>query len=219
MRYLFLLLVVTGSLAFFTACEPAGPQKALIETNYGNITVELFDETPIHRDNFIKLVDSAQYYDGALFHRVMPNFMIQGGDPNSIGADISQRLGGGGPGYTLAAEIGAPHLRGALAAARTQNPQKRSSGSQFYIVTGQVQSASTLDRYEQQKGIKYSEAQRQLYMTEGGTPQLDMDYTVYGQVLSGMEVVDQISRVTTRNPNSEDRPVEDVIIKQITLIN
>lgn len=220
MRHLLLILVFVGTLASFSGCEPAGPQRALIETNYGPITVELYDETPIHRDNFVKLVDSAQYYDGTLFHRVIPGFMIQGGDPNSIGADANRRLGGGGPGYTLPAEIGAPHIRGTLAAARTNNPQKRSSGSQFYIVTGVVQSDAALDRYEQQANIKYNEEQRRLYTTIGGRPDLDAaGYTVFGEVISGMEVVDQISQVATKNKGSEDRPVQDVVIERVTLID
>ena len=219
MRKLLRLLPIVLLAAAFAACQPAGPQRAKIETNFGDIVVELYDETPAHRDNFIKLVDSAQYYDGTLFHRVIPGFMIQGGDPQSIGADDNARLGGGGPGYTLPAEIGAPHLRGTLAAARTQNPQKRSSGSQFYIVTGTVQSAATMDRYQQQKGIRYNEEQLRRYTTEGGTPQLDMDYTVFGEVVSGMEVVDQISQVTTKNKGIEDRPLENVVIESIRLID
>lgn len=216
MRQLILILALVGTLTSFSGCGPTGPTKALIKTNYGDITVMLYDETPIHRDNFIKLVKEESFYDGTLFHRVIPNFMIQGGDPNSIGAAPNVPLGGGGPGYQLDAEIGSPHLRGTLAAARTQNPQKRSSGSQFYIVTGQVQSAAALDRYEQQKGIKYNEVQRQRYMTEGGTPQLDMEYSVFGEVLSGMEVVDRISGSPT---GQADRPVQDVVIESITLIN
>lgn len=215
MRQIYLLLAVVGMLSVFSGCEPAGPQQALIETNFGNITIELYDETPIHRDNFIKLVDSAQFYDGTLFHRVIPNFMIQGGDPTSKGAAAGQSLGSGGPGYLLDAEIGAPHLRGTLAAARTNNPAKRSSGSQFYIVTGQIQSEAALDQYQTQKGIEYNEEQRQRYMTEGGRPDLDMEYSVFGEVISGMEVVDQIAATATGRAN---RPAQDVVIEHITLI-
>lgn len=215
MRYLSTFLLCFGLFACFTACSEPGPTKALIETNFGDITVVLYDETPIHRDNFVKLVSEEQFYDGTLFHRVIPGFMIQGGDPSSIGAPPGKGLGGGGPGYQLDPEIGAPHLRGTLAAARTSNPQKRSSGSQFYIVTGQVQSSATLDRYEQQKGIKYNETQRETYMTVGGTPQLDMEYTVFGEVVSGMEIVDRISATETGHA---DRPVEDVVIERIRLL-
>lgn len=215
MRQLLFLLAIAGTLSIFSGCAADVPQKALIETNFGDITVMLYDETPLHRDNFVKLVDSASFYDGTLFHRVIPGFMIQGGDPSSIGAAPGRPLGSGGPGYQIDAEIGAPHLRGTLAAARNNNPQKRSSGSQFYIVTGQVQTAEALDGHEQRKGIKYNEVQRQRYMTEGGTPQLDMEYTVFGEVLSGMEVVDQISAVQR---GQADRPIQDVVIERITLI-
>lgn len=215
MRQLLLTLAFVSTLTIFSGCTEKAPTQALIETNFGDITVMLYDETPGHRDNFIKLVDSASFYDGTLFHRVIPGFMIQGGDPSSIGAAPGAPLGSGGPGYQIDAEIGAPHLRGTLAAARNNNPQKRSSGSQFYIVTGRVQTAAALDEAEQRKGIKYNEVQRQRYMTEGGTPQLDMDYTVFGEVVSGMEVVDNISAVQ-RGQN--DRPVQDVIIERISLI-
>lgn len=217
MRHILIFLVCLCTLAGLTSCQPQAPRQALIKTNFGDITVELYDETPIHRDNFVKLVDSAHFYDGTLFHRVIPNFMVQGGDPQSIGAEPNRRLGGGGPGYTLPNEIGAPHIRGTLAAARTNNPAKRSSGSQFYIVTGLVQQESALDRYEQQAGIKYNEEQRRLYTTIGGRPDLDaLGYTVFGEVLSGMEVVDQISAGAT---GPADRPVQDVVIESITLIN
>lgn len=215
MRHLQLLLVGLLLLAGLPSCQPAGPRQALIETSMGDITVELYDETPIHRDNFVKLVDSAQYYDGTLFHRVIPNFMIQGGDPQSIGAAAGRPLGGGGPGYTLPDEIGAPHLRGTLAAARTNNPEKRSSGSQFYIVTGQVQSEAALDRYAK-RGIQYNDEQRRLYTTVGGRPDLDaLGYTVFGKVLSGMDVVDKISAVAT---SAADRPTDNVVIERITII-
>ena len=216
MRHTFFLLAVSGLFSLFSACQPAaGPQQALIETNFGNITVELYDETPIHRENFIKLANES-FYDGTLFHRVIPNFMIQGGDPSSKGAGPNQSLGSGGPGYLLDAEIGAPHLRGTLAAARTNNPAKRSSGSQFYIVTGEVQSEAALDQYQKQKGIEYNTEQRKRYTTEGGRPDLDMEYTVFGEVVSGMEVVDQIAATATGRAN---RPAQDVVIERVTLIN
>jgi peptidyl-prolyl cis-trans isomerase B (cyclophilin B) len=191
-----------------TACTGES-NTVVIKTNKGDITVELFDETPRHKENFQKLV-AENYYDGLLFHRVMPRFMIQGGDPNSRGAAPGAALGMGGPGYTIDHEIGQPHLRGALAAARTPNPEKASSGSQFYIVTGQPHGESTLDQYERMKGMKYSDAQRAAYMKDGGRPDLDMDYTVFGQVISGMEIVDAISAGATASAN---RPVEDVVIE------
>ena len=194
----------------FTACGGNG-NTVLIKTNQGDITLELFDETPRHKENFLKLAKEG-FYEGTLFHRVIPGFMIQGGDPESKEAAPDTPLGGGGPGYLIDNEIGQPHLRGALAAARTNNPEKKSSGSQFYIVTGEVQGASTLDQFETMKGIKYSEAQRQAYMSQGGRPDLDQEYTVFGQVLSGMEVVDAISAVSTGRAN---RPSEDVVIERV----
>ncbi len=211
MRQFLQFVLFAAVLVLFAAC--GGPSNTVvIKTNKGDITAVLFDETPRHRDNFKKLVQE-NYYDGLLFHRVMPGFMIQGGDPNSKNAAPGMSLGSGGPGYTLEHEIGQPHLRGALAAARTPNPEKASSGSQFYIVTGQPQSAPTLDQYERMKGIKYSEAQRAAYISEGGRPDLDMDYTVFGEVIAGMDVVDAISAMQTASAN---RPVEDVIIETVT---
>ncbi|MFT7120592.1 MAG: peptidyl-prolyl cis-trans isomerase B (cyclophilin B) [Neolewinella sp.] len=210
-----LFLALFSTLAVLTSCQPSGPREILIKTNFGDITVQLYDETPLHRDNIIKLIDSAKYYDGTLFHRVIPNFMVQGGDPSSIGAPAGRSLGGGGPGYFINAEIGAPHLRGTLAAARTENPQKKSSGSQFYIVTGQKQSPSALDQYERSKGVTYNEEQRRRYIEEGGRPDLDMLYTVFGEVISGMEVVDQIAASAT---GAQNRPVQDVVMESVTII-
>lgn len=198
----FILLLTAGS------CEKKETQ-VLLKTNFGEITLMLYDQTPKHRDNFIKLVEEG-FYDSLLFHRVIPNFMIQGGDPNSRNAKEGQNLGSGGPGYTIEAEIGAPHIRGALAAARTggsSNPDKRSSGSQFYIVTGQNVTDQMLNNNESQRGLKYNEAQRELYKEKGGYPQLDGDYTVYGEVVEGMDVVDEISQVVTNRAN---RPIKDV---------
>ncbi|MFT5998784.1 MAG: cyclophilin family peptidyl-prolyl cis-trans isomerase [Neolewinella sp.] len=208
MRQLLQIAIFALVCTILTACTGES-NTVVIKTNKGDITVELFDETPLHKENFQKLVKE-NFYDGLLFHRVMPGFMVQGGDPDSRGAAPGQSLGMGGPGYMVDEEIGQPHLRGALAAARTPNPEKASSGSQFYIVTGSKQGASTIDQYERMKGIKYSEAQREVYMNEGGRPDLDMDYTVFGQVVSGMEVIDAISAGATASAN---RPVEDVVIE------
>ena len=136
--------------------------------------------------------------------------MIQGGDPNSKNAAPGQRLGSGGPGYTIEAEIGAPHFRGTLAAARTggpSNPDKRSSGSQFYVIQGQQQTAQSLDQWAQRKNIQYNEAQREKYMSVGGRPDLDDDYTVFGQVIDGLDVIDKIAQVQR---DGSDRPVSDV---------
>lgn len=215
MRLLIKFSLFALVLTVFAACGNNGQGTTLeIKTNKGDITVLLFDDTPKHKENFIKLANE-NYYAGTLFHRIISDFMIQGGDPNSKDAGPNVSLGGGGPGYLIDAEIGQPHLRGALAAARTNNPQKASSGSQFYIVTGVVQSEATLNQYETMKGIKYNEAQRKAYVEQGGRPDLDMDYTVFGQVLTGMDVVDAIANAPKARG---DRPVEDIVIESVTVL-
>ncbi len=185
-----------------------------IETPMGIMVAKLYDQTPKHRDNFFKLVEEG-FFDGLLFHRVISGFMIQGGDPNSRGADKTKMLGGGGPGYTVPAEFNPAliHRKGALAAARTGdqvNPKKESSGSQFYIVQGSVQSDQSLTQNEERKGIRYTAAQREAYKTLGGTPFLDMDYTVFGEVVYGLDVIDKIAATRTERG---DRPAEDVAMK------
>lgn len=192
-----------------SACQQDEFTHAEIITDYGTIEVILYNSTPKHRDNFIKLA-SEGFYDDLLFHRVVNGFMIQGGDPDSKSAAPGQSLGRGGPGYQIDAEIGAPHFRGALAAARDGNPLKRSSGSQFYIVQGRPVTEEALDQMEQQKSIRYSPEQRQVYLEEGGSPFLDNEYTVFGEVVSGMEVIDQIAAMET-DPNN--RPTQDVRMK------
>lgn len=168
----------------------AGPVVEIM-TTLGDITVKLYDDTPLHRDNFLKLVKDG-FYEGVLFHRVINNFMVQTGDPDSKTAVPGQRLGAGNPGYTIEAEILYPkhsHKYGALAAARTGdfvNPERRSSGSQFYIVSNRR-----------------------------GTPHLDGQYTVFGEVISGMDVVEKIQNVAT---DQSDRPVEDVKILSVKLL-
>jgi peptidyl-prolyl cis-trans isomerase B (cyclophilin B) len=182
----------------------------IISTAYGDMKIKLYNETPQHRDNFIKLAKEG-FYDGLLFHRVIKNFMIQGGDPNSKNAAPGQQLGSGGPGYTVPAEI-LPHLfhkKGVLSAARTGdqvNPQRRSSGSQFYLVQGKVYTEEELAGLEA-RGFVFSDAQKQAYTTIGGTPFLDAQYTVFGEVVEGLEVVDKIADVATA---PGDRPLEDV---------
>ena len=245
--------------------------KVQIKTSLGDITVRLYDETPLHRDNFIKLAKEG-YYNGTLFHRVIKNFMIQGGDPDSKGAAAGVQLGTGGPGYTVPAEFVYPqyfHKKGALAAARQSdqvNPEKKSSGSQFYIVTGEVYSAGKLTQLEKQleqrmlqsifdslvvenrdkilqlrrnrdqAGIaaiqeqlqkdtfakakemgkpKFTDAQREAYTTVGGTPFLDNDYTVFGEVEEGMDVIDAIQNVAT---GVGDRPNNDVVMIEVNVI-
>ena len=192
--------------------------KAKIQTTLGDIVVRLYDETPIHRDNFVKLVQEG-YFDGTLFHRVIKDFMIQGGDPDSKGAPAGKMLGVGGPDYTLQAEIvdGLFHKRGALAAARQPdqvNPKKASSGSQFYIVQGKVYDEKTLDMFENRMGKVFSAKQRQAYQTVGGTPHLDGDYTVFGEVTEGLDIVDKIAAVKT---GAMDVPVEPVTIISVTI--
>ena len=235
-----------------------------IKTTEGDITVRLFGDTPKHRDNFLKLVREG-YYDNVLFHRVINEFMVQTGDPDSKSAPVGKMLGSGGPGYTLDAEIVYPghfHKRGALAAARQGdqvNPERRSSGSQFYIVTGKAYNDSTLSQMERQLGMMQKQqifndlakqykdsimnmrrnrdqaglqalqeeliaitekkvaenpaaltpAQREAYTSQGGTPHLDGQYTVFGEVVSGMDVVDKIEKAET---DGNDRPVQDIRI-------
>lgn len=241
-----------------------------IKTTLGDIRILLYGETPKHRDNFLKLVNE-KFYEGTLFHRVINKFMIQAGDPDSKGAPAGKMLGSGGPGYQIDAEIVYPalfHKRGALAAARQGdqvNPEKKSSGSQFYIVTGEVYKAEQLKQMENQLGMKqkqaifnnlasqyrdsimdmrrnrdqaglqalqdklikiteaeaaknpakFTDAQIQAYSTIGGTPHLDNDYTVFGEVVSGMDVVAAIEKVAT---GAADRPVEDVKIISATIV-
>ncbi len=238
-----------------------------IKTTAGNIIVKLYNETPLHKANFIKLVNE-KYYDGVLFHRVIKDFMIQTGDPNSKNATKGQQLGNGGPDYTIKAEFNQRfyHKKGALSAARTDdkvNPGKKSSGSQFYIVQGKKYTTQELDQYEMQmnmgplmpyireylnkpengalmselqakqqindqagvekilkdvmakvkvehpeiKEFKYTQAQRTAYQTIGGTPHLDMNYTVFGEVVKGLEIIDKIAAVQT---GPGDRPMEDI---------
>lgn len=276
-----IVLALLGIVAF-TVPSKKNPDKkqkmenpiVTFETNYGVIKVKLYNETPLHRDNFIKLAEE-HYFDSLLFHRVIENFMIQAGDPNSKGAAPGVMLGTGGPGYTIPAEFNPNliHKKGALAAARLggpQNPKKESSGSQFYIVVGQKVPMEQLDamaaqKSEQAKGeyiqtqlykpenkdvlnelitlqkagdrenfmikwnsfeekyadslktiptYNYTENQKNIYQTLGGTPHLDMDYTVFGEVIDGLSVVDSIATVKTDRAN---RPLEDVIIIKVSV--
>lgn len=191
--------------------EPPTRCLVEIETNFGTMTAWLYDDTPKHRDNFIKLAEEG-FYDSLLFHRVIDGFMIQGGDPQSRGANAKKRLGSGGPGYQVQAEFvdTLAHIKGALAAARTNNPEKKSSGSQFYIVHGKAQTEQQLAMMEARKNIRYTPEQRDVYMNQGGTPFLDQEYTVFGQVIDGLEVIDKIASVKTA---PGDRPREDVWMK------
>ena len=201
-----------------------GTVRVKIETRLGDIVVRLYDATPNHRDNFVKLVKEG-YYDGTLFHRVIKNFMIQGGDPDSKGAPADKSLGEGGPDYTLEAEIrtGLYHKRGALAAAREgddTNPERRSSGSQFYIVWGRTFSPRQIEYLDEKLKTEHpetgglTEMQQRIYASQGGTPHLDGQYTVFGEVEEGMDVVEKIQNLPT---NQADRPVEDVAVKMTIL--
>ena len=201
-----LLLGIISMLVLFYSCNQDQNEYVTISTEFGDMTIMLYNSTPKHRDNFLSLVEQG-YYDSLLFHRVIPGFMIQGGDPDSRNARPGQRLGMGGPGYKIQAEIGAPHFKGALAAATDGNPQKESAGSQFYIVHGRPVDDALLDQVQQQKGIIYSPEQRQLYKEIGGYPPLDNDYTVFGEVVSGLEVIDMIVNVE-KDPNN--RPVKNI---------
>jgi peptidylprolyl isomerase len=263
---LFLLLIVFNTFS--------QSRKVRIVTTEGDIIVKLYNDTPLHRDNFIKLVKS-HYYDSLLFHRVIKNFMIQGGDPFSKNAKSGQRLGLGGPGYTIPAEIRPNHFhkRGALAAARESddvNPKRRSSGSQFYIVQGRKYTLKELNKLERRltaihrndlimkfltekgnqayrdtlkslakakntdgiikfrnrvyklalkkyhkKPFHFTEEQKRIYTTIGGAPHLDGQYTVFGEVIKGMDIVDKIANVKT---DINDRPLKDIRIIKMEVI-
>ncbi len=221
------LVLITLALAMCFAAQARKEKRTTVEmlTSKGKITIELYNETPQHRDNFIKLAKEG-FFNNLLFHRVIADFMIQGGDPDSRNAAEGQALGEGGPGYTIPAEFRFPqlfHKRGALAAAREgdiTNPAKNSSGSQFYIVWGQTFSKEDMDNLatniEKQSGgkIKFPDNVKKYYMRYGGTPHLDGAYTVFGEVTKGLDVVNAIQQVDT---DSKDRPIEDIRILSVTV--
>lgn len=199
--------VICSFVLLLAACKNGN--EYTISTEQGDMKITLLESTPKHTENFKKLV-SEGFYNDLLFHRVIKGFMIQGGDPDSKGATAQQPLGSGGPGYTIPAEIGTPHFKGMLSAARLggpSNPEKESSGSQFFIVQGGPVSDEELTAIEQNKGIKYTPAQREKYLKVGGSPMLDADYTVFGEVIEGLDVIDKIANVET---DPRDRPVKDV---------
>lgn len=270
MKKLFIFMVLALFL-FVVSCGYAVNQKqqpqVLIKTEFGDMKIILYDDTPEHTQNFLKLVGEG-FYNDLLFHRVIEHFMIQGGDPTSKNAEPGKRLGGGSPNYTIQAEFMAEkhfHKRGALAAARTggpSNPEKRSSGSQFYIVQGGVLTTGKLDTLEMTKNVqlqndwlrqhfeaakdelnafrekndqegfnirvaairaeaetsfetsgkrfRFTDEQRKIYTTIGGYPSLDGEYTVFGEVVEGLEVLDKIAAVETDQYN---RPLSDVKMK------
>lgn len=189
--------------------------KAKIYTTEGNIVVMLYDSTPMHRDNFIKLANE-KFYDSLLFHRVIKGFVIQGGDPVSKNCADTFTLGDGDLGYTIPKEFISSyyHKRGAFAQARDDRPDMASSACQFYIVQGKIANDSILQKaYKRNNYVQPAEHEK-VYRTIGGIPHLDKRYTVYGEVIRGMDVVDRIASVGT---NKKDRPVQNIRIKTIKI--
>ena len=272
MKQYFLIMTICLAASSTSCGQNRSNADVVIKTNYGDILIKLYDDTPLHRDNFIKLVSDG-FYDDLIFHRVINEFMIQGGDPESKGASPGTSLGQGGPGYTIDAEIVYPkyfHKKGALAAARTAdqvNPERKSSGSQFYIVQGKVYSNEELDMMEQNmirnknqaivmkylephreeyarmqaandgEGMRKMQEQimnaaadeleelrsfklpaeiREAYTTIGGTPHLDDAYTVFGEVIEGLDVIDKIAAVET---GAQNRPIKDIVINMTIVKN
>ncbi len=230
MRKIFVLLIGVLLVQISVAQKEVVVKKkdrkkdVLLQTSMGDILIRLSDSTPLHRDNFLKLVKQ-KYYDSVLFHRVINTFMIQAGDPNSKNAATGTPLGEGGPGYTVPAEFRTTlfHKKGVIAAARqgdNVNPQKASSGSQFYITQGKKFTDGGLDSLETYRlnGRKIPADQREAYKTIGGTPFLDQGYTVFGEVIKGLDVVDKIAAVPTSKAADRDRPLENVAIIGATLV-
>ncbi len=278
MKRLILLLIIPSLALMLSASKEKEKKQSivLIETQYGTMKVLLYDDTPFHKENFLKLVNQG-FYDSLLFHRVIKDFMVQGGDPHSKTAPKNIPLGNGGPGYELPAEFNAKyyHKKGVIAAARegdNVNPEKKSSGSQFYIVQGKVFTDDELNKMEdrinfpqkkklvfdyidkpENKNLKtsldsmqvkkqfqllehtydsvlkllepeylkldlfhYTEQQRKDYTTIGGTPHLDKNYTVFGEVIEGLNVIDSIANVKTDKHN---RPLEDIRMKMTVVQN
>jgi cyclophilin family peptidyl-prolyl cis-trans isomerase len=218
-RSLLLMLIVFSMFAcapkkMTTTNTVPKEQRVRIITDSGDIVIRLYNKTPLHRDNFIKLVKE-HYFDSTLFHRVIHNFMIQGGDPDSKHAKPGQLLGDGGPAYTIPAEFDSTlfHKKGVLAAAREGddvNPKKASSGSQFYIVQGKKFTDEDFKNLQAKRGVIVPEWKKETYRTIGGTPHLDNNYTVFGEVESGLEVLDKIAKTRT---DKNDRPLNDIRMK------
>lgn len=215
MKKIFFVLFISMFALNYGFAQTPSHYYVEIQTSKGVITAKLHNRTPKHRDNFKKLV-SEGYYDGILFHRVIENFMIQGGDPDSKLATTTSltQLGSGGPDYRIPAEIqeGLFHKKGAFGAARDNNPAKQSSGSQFYIVQGRSFSSAGLDSLERfrMQGKTFSKEQREAYTTSGGTPHLDGNYTVFAQTIKGIEAVDELAKVRT---DKYDRPISNETMK------
>lgn len=218
--YLLLLMSVFVFSTLPLHAQEEAEKLVLIDTDMGKIKVKLYNDTPLHRDNFLKHVNE-NTYEGLLFHRVIKQFMIQAGDVTSKDAPMDQLLGSNDLSYTIPAEIIYPryfHKRGMLCAARTSdenNPEKASSATQFYIVTGKHYTEMELDKMETTQNIQLTPEQREAYMIEGGTPLLDGKYTVFGEVVSGMKVVDKIQFQLT---NENDRPLKNIKIKSMSVV-
>lgn len=205
------MLVLTVTLNISAMAQPKKTDnkiKFVIHTDYGDMKGVLYNETPKHRDNFVKVTKDGTL-NGTLFHRIIKDFMIQGGDPDSKNAKPGQALGNGDLGYTINPEFipDLIHKKGALAAARTDNPAKASSASQFYIVQGKKYDPSQLDGLTARNGVKYTAKQKEIYKTIGGTPFLDGSYTVFGEITEGLDVLDKIAAVQC-DPNN--RPLKDI---------
>ena len=220
-----LFIISTEAQNDSTVTKKDRKKDVLMKTTLGDMLIRLSDSTPLHRDNFIKLV-KVHFYDSLLFHRVMQNFMIQGGDPNSKNAEPGKGLGSGGLNYTVTAEFRSSlfHKKGMLAAARTPdnvNPTKASSSCQFYIVQGNIFTDAGLDSTEtfRLNGRKIPSAQREVYKTIGGAPHLDQGYTIYGEVIKGLDIIDKIAAIpTSRAATDRYRPLENVRILEVKLI-
>jgi len=212
MRYILALLITCLSIGQSFAKE----KSIKIETNYGVIILKLYDNTPLHTANLIKLCKE-HYFDSTLFHRVIPSFVIQGGDPDSKHAGPEKQLGDGDLSYLVPAEINAVnyHKRGALGMARDNNPEKKSSACQFYIVVGKVVTEEQLNTISTKTNRVFSAEQKKVYTTLGGTPFLDGNYTVFGEVTKGMEVVDTIAQLAR---NAADRPNVDVRMLKVRVL-
>lgn len=224
MKKIMFLLLIMPTIVMAQKKELSVGQNAHYEvkvyTSLGNFEVELFNDTPIHRDNFVKLAND-NFYNNIIFHRIIKDFMIQAGDPASKSASAIARYGSSDVGYNIPAEIVNTHFhqKGALAAAREPdetNPNRESSGSQFYVVTGKVFNDSTMTKVKEilaKNGTReISQQKEQAYRTVGGAPHLDGSYTIFGQVIAGMKTIEKISQVRT---SKMDRPIEDIFIIKI----
>lgn len=194
----------------------AQKNKISIETEYGKIVIMLYDNTPLNTNNMVKLAKE-HYYDSTIFHRCIPQFVIQGGDSTSKHAKPGDMLGEGGLGYTVPAEINDTdyHKRGALGVARDNTPDKSGSACQFYIVVGKKFTDDELDKLSKRSGRQYSAAQREVYKTQGGTPHLDGNYTVFGEVIEGMDIVDKIANEPR---DKHDRPLKDIRMLKVRVV-